>query len=94
MGKHTCSKLKMLSLVTENGCKINLWCSEIGHTSSLFYDLRILKMPDMVQLKTAEIMYKVFNNSSLNNIYKLFVLYDHMYMTQHKYVFKQKYAVI
>ena len=46
----------------------------------------------MVKLKTAEIMYKAYNNSLPNNIQKLFVLYDSMYLTRQKFVFKQKYA--
>ena len=82
MGKYICSKV--LSLVTEKNCKINLWCSEVG-----FYDL-ILKLPDMVKLKTAEIMCKAFNNSLPNNIHKLFLLYD--FMTRQNCVCKQKYA--
>ena len=45
----------------------------LDHTPSLFYDLRILKLPDMVKLKTAEIIYKAFNNSLPTNIQKLFV---------------------
>ena len=52
----------MLCLVTG---KVRLICGDqwLDHTSILFYDLRILKLPDMVNLKTAEIMYKAFNNS-------------------------------
>ena len=70
----------MLSLVTKKCCKINLWCSETGpHIYNLFYDLCILKLPDMVKLKTVESMYKAFNNSLPNKIQKLFVLYDPIY---------------
>ena len=64
----------------------------LDNTSSLFCDIRILKLPDMVKQKSPEIMYKAYNNSLLNNIHKLFVLYDPMYMTRQKRVFKQKYA--
>ena len=56
------------------------------HTSSLFYDLRILKLPYMMKLKTAEIMYKAFNNSLQNNIQKLFVLYDPLYDPTKMYI--------
>ena len=63
----------MLSLVTEKGCKITICdVQRLDYTSSLFYDLRILKLPDKVKLKTAEIMYKAFNNSLPNNIKQSF----------------------
>ena len=50
------------------------------------------RLTDMLKLKTAEIMYKAFNYSLPNNIQKLFALYDPIYMTRQKCVFKQKYG--
>ena len=43
---------------------VRLICGAQGldHTSSLFNDLCILQFPDMMKLKTAEIMYKAYNN--------------------------------
>ena len=46
----------------------------------------------MVKLKTPEIVYEAFNNSLPNNIHKLLVLYDPIYMTRQNCVFKQKCA--
>ena len=92
MGKYICSKLKCLELLQKKFVRLICGAQNLNHTSSLFYDLRLLKLPDMVRLKTFEIMYKAFNNSLANNIQKIFVLYDPIYMTPQKCVFKQKYA--
>ena len=92
MGKYICSKLKMLRLVTKKVVRLICGAQRLDHTSNLFYDIRILKFSDMVTLKTAEILYKAYKNSLLNNIQKRFVLYDPMYMTRQKCVFQQKYA--
>ena len=51
----------MLSLITEKVVRLICGAQRLDQTSSLFYDLRILKLPDMVKLKTFEIMYKAFN---------------------------------
>ena len=73
----------MLKLLIFQKKVVRLICGahRLGHTSSLFYDFHILKLPDMLKLKTAEVMYKAFNNSLPNNIQKLFILYDPIYMT-------------
>ena len=74
---NTCAaNLKCLVLLQKKVVRLICGAQRLHHTSSLFYDLRILKLPDMVKLKTAEIMYKAFNNSLPNNIQTLFVLYD------------------
>ena len=52
----------MLSLVTKKVVRLICGAQRLDHTSSLFYDLRILKLPDMVKLKTAKTMYKAYNN--------------------------------
>ena len=54
------TKYLFLSLVTEKVVRLICGAQRSDHTSSLFFDLRILKLPDMAKLKTAEIMYKAF----------------------------------
>ena len=88
MGKYICNKLKILCLVIKKVVRLTCGAQTLDHTSSLFYDFSILKFPDMVKQKTAEIMYKAFNNSLPNNMQKLFVLYDTIYTTRLKCVFK------
>ena len=42
------------------------------HTNLLFYNLRILKLEDLINLKTIMIMYKAKNNLLPRNIQRLF----------------------
>ena len=54
----------------------------LDHISKLFCILYILKVPDIVELKTAVIMYKAYNSSLPMNLQKLFILYDSIYLTR------------
>ena len=76
MWKYIYSKLKiwgntytanLIRLVLLEKKVVRLICAaqRLDHPSSLFYDLRILKLPDMVKLKTAKIINKAFNCSLL-----------------------------
>ena len=91
-GNTYAANLKCLVLLQKRVVRLICGAQRLDHISSLFYDIRILKLPDMLKLKTAEIMYKEYNNSLPNNIHKTFVLYDPTYMTRQKCVFKLKYA--
>ena len=42
------------------------------HTNMLVYDQRILKLPDVVKLKTAIIMFKAFHNVLPVNVQQFF----------------------
>ena len=42
------------------------------HTNMLFYDKHILKLPDVVKLKTAIIMFKAFHNVLPVNVQQFF----------------------
>ena len=86
------ANLKCLVLLQKRVVNVICGAQRLDHISNLFYDLRILKLPYMLKLKTAEIMYNAFNNSLPNIIPKLFALHDPTYMTRQKCVFKQKYA--
>ena len=57
-----------LVLLQKKVVRLNCGAQRLDHTSSLFYDLRVKKLPDMVKLKTAETMYKAYNNYLSNNI--------------------------
>ena len=72
------ANLKCLVLLQKKVVRLICGAQRLDHTSSLFYDLGILKLSDIVKLKSAEIMYtgKEFNNPLPNNIQKLFILDD------------------
>ena len=58
-GNTYAANLKCLVLLQKKVVRLICGAQRLDHTSSLFYDLCILKLPDMVKLKTAEIMYSV-----------------------------------
>ena len=39
-----------------------------SHTSALFYNLRILKLPHLIKLNNASFMYDIFRGNAPNNI--------------------------
>ena len=90
-GNTYAANLKCLVFLQKKVVRLIGGAQTLDHTSSLFYDLRILNLPDMVKLKTV-IMHKTFNNLLPTNIQKLLVLYDPIYITRQNRVFKQKYA--
>ena len=74
-GNTYAANLKCLVLLQKKIVRLICGAQRLDYTSNLFYDLRILKLPDMVKLKTAEITYNTYNNSLPNNIQHLFVFY-------------------
>ena len=61
-GNTHAANLKCLILLQKKVVRLICGAQRLDHISSLSYDLRIIKLPDMVKLKTAESMYKAFNN--------------------------------
>ena len=72
-GNTHAANLQCLVLLQNKIVRLICGAQRLDHTSNLFYDLRNLKLPDMVKLKTAEITYKAYNNSLPNNIQNLYV---------------------
>ena len=69
---------------------IRLICgaTRIDHTNMLFYDQHILKLPDVVKLKTPIIMFKAFHNLLPVNVQQLFSIYESVYTTRQNCHFK------
>ena len=55
-GNTYATNIHCLVFTTEKGYKINLWCQK----TLLFHNVYILKLPDLVKLKTAIIMFKAY----------------------------------
>ena len=62
------------------------------HTNMLFYDQHILKLPDVVKLKTAIIMFKAFHNVLPVNVQQFFSIYESAYTTRQNCNFKHLYS--
>ena len=52
----------MFSLVTGKVVRLLCGAKRLDHTSRLFYDLRILKVPDIVKLRIGIIVFKAYHN--------------------------------
>ena len=64
----------------------------MDHTNMLFYDQHILKLPDVVKLKTAIIMFKAFHNLLSVNVQQFFSIYESAYTTRQNCHFKHYYS--
>ena len=53
---------KCLFMLQKRVIRIIFGATRMDHTNMLFYDQHILKLPDVVKLKTAIIMFKAFHN--------------------------------
>ena len=65
----------------------------MDHTNMLFYDQHILKLPDVVKLKTAIIILcKAFHNLLPVNVQQFFSIYKSAYTTRQNCHFKHYYS--
>ena len=64
----------------------------LDHTNLLFYNVHILKIPDLIKLKTAIIMFKAYRYILPMNVQKLFRIHESRYSSRHKCKFKQIYV--
>ena len=92
MGQHICNKCSKFISITEMFIRLLCGAKRLDHTPMLFYNLCILKVPDIVELKTAIVMFKAFHNLLPLNIQQFFSIYESVYLTRHKCNFIQKYA--
>ena len=73
---------KLFNIVTKNFVRLICRAKRLDHTSCLFSELRILKVPDIVEIRTAHIMYKTNNHFLPVIIQKVFTLYKSVYVTR------------
>ena len=73
---------------------IRLICGakRLDHTHLLFRNVHILKLPDLVKLKTAIIMFKAYRYMLPMNVQQLFRIHESRYSSRHKCKFKQIYV--
>ena len=85
--------LKGIVLLQKRAIRIISGANRLAHTNKLFYDLKLLKLNDMVEYQTLIIMYRAFNNNLSKNIQDMFVLNtDVNYSVRQKNNFKTKYV--
>ena len=81
-GNTYATNLNCLVLLQKKVVSLICRAKRLDHTSCLFSELRMLKVQDIVEIRTALIMYKANDNLLPVNIQKLFTLYKSVYVTR------------
>ena len=81
-GNTYATNLNCLVLLQKKVVHLICRAKRLDHTYCLFSELRILKVQDILEIRTALIMYKTNNNLLPVNIQKLFTLYKLVYVTR------------
>ena len=81
-----------LVLLQKRDIRLICGAKRLDHTNLLFHNVHILKLPDLVKLKTAIIMFKAYRYILLMNVQKLFKIHEPRYSSRHKCKFKQIYV--
>ena len=81
-----------LVLVQKRVIRLICGAKRLDHTNLLFHNVHILKLPDLVKLKTAIIMFKAYRYILPMNVQFFFKIYESRYSSRHKCKFKQIYV--
>ena len=77
-------KQKRLLRIVRSGKRFN-------HTTPLFYKMHALKLFDLIKLKTAVVMFKVYTNMLPVNLHKVFGRVEPIRRTRHVNMFERRY---
>ena len=83
---------RCLVLLQKRVTRLICGAKRLDHTNLLFHNVHILKLPDLVKLKTAIIMFKAYRYILPMNVQKLFKIHESQYSSRHKCKFKQIYV--
>ena len=83
------TNLNRLVLLQKKVVRFICRVKRLDHTSFLFSELRVLKVPDIVEVRTALIMYKANNYLLPVNIQNFFTLYKSVYVTRQSATLKK-----
>ena len=82
------TNIHCLVLLQKRVIRLVCGAKRLDHTNLLFHNVHILKIPDLVKLKTATIMFKAYHYILPMNVQKLFRIYESLYSSRHKCKFK------
>ena len=92
LGNSYSTSSKCLFMLQKRVIRLICGATRMDHTNMLFYDQHILKLPDVVKLKTAIIMFKAFHNLLPVNAQQLFSIYESAYTIRQNSHFKHYYS--
>ena len=90
-GNTYATNIHCLVLLQKRVIRLTCGAKRLDHTNLLFHNVHILKLPDLVKLKTAIIMFKAYRYILPMNVQKLFRIHDSRYSSRYKCKFKQIY---
>ena len=76
------TNVQCLVILQKRAIRLLCGAKRLDHTTMLFYKLHILKVPDIVELKTAINMFKAFHNLLPLNVQHFFNIYESVYSTR------------
>ena len=82
----------MFSLLTKKVARLLCGVKRLDHTSRLFNNFCILKVPDIVELRIGIIMLKAYHNLLPTYEQQFFSQHESVYATRQNYTFTQKFA--
>ena len=90
---NTCAtNIHCLALLQKRVIRLSCGAKRLDHTNLLLHNVHILKIPDLVKLKTAVIMFKAYPYILPMNVQQLFRIHESRYSSRHKCKFKQIYV--
>ena len=90
-GNTYATNIHCLVLLQKRVIRLICGAKRLDHTNVLFHNVHILKLPDLVKLKTTIIMFKAYRYILPLNVQKLFRIHESRYSSRHKCKFKQIY---
>jgi hypothetical protein len=82
MGNNYKTKLNHLNILQKRGIRLISKAGYRDHTGPLFLKLKLLKLPELIKLKTAKIAFKAFQNNLPVNIQNRYVQTNNIYGTR------------
>jgi len=91
-GNTYAANIHCLVLLQKRVIRLICGAKRLDYTNLLFHNVHILKIPDLVKLKTGIIMFKAYHYILPMNVHKLFRIHESRYSTRHNCTFKQIYV--
>ena len=86
------TNIHCLVLLQKRVIRLICGAKRLDHTNLLFHNVHILKIPDVLKLKTGIIMFKAYHYILPMNVQQLFRIHESRYSSRHKCKLKQIYV--
>ena len=91
-GNTYATNIKCLVLLQEKVVRVLCGANRLDHTSKLFYNLCIIKVPDIMELRIRIIMFMIYHNLLPTYVQQFFSQPEFCNATRQNYTFTQTFA--